>query len=83
VSDDERAPGRDPAKGGLAGRPPRFWVIVGLVVLGAVLVLQNSQTIQVHLLWFEIQMPLVILLLAMAFIGAGVDRAWQWRRNRK
>jgi uncharacterized integral membrane protein len=85
VSDHDRSPahGSGDGKARLGGRPLRFWVIIALVVLGAILVLQNSQTIHVRVLWFEIQMPLVFLLLAMVAIGVALDRAWQWRQNKR
>jgi uncharacterized integral membrane protein len=85
VSDHDRSPAHGPGDGKarIAGRPLRFWVIVGVVVLGAILVLQNSETIQVSVLWFEIRMPLVFLLLAMVAIGVALDRAWQWRQNKR
>jgi uncharacterized integral membrane protein len=89
VSDHDRAPasgsGGRPRDGKalIGGRPLRFWVILALVVVGAILVLQNSETIEVKVLWFEIQMPLVFLLLAMVAVGAALDRAWQWRQNKR
>ena len=85
MSDDEgRDQGTAPeARGPLGGRPARFWVITGLVVLGFVLVLQNSLTAAVHVLWFTIRMPLVFLLVAMVLVGIALDRAWLWRQRRR
>ena len=82
---DDNAPRPGGRKDGarIAGQPVRYWVIGALVVVGAILVLQNSETIQVTLFWFEIQMPLIFLLLAMVAIGAAIDRAWQWRQSKR
>jgi uncharacterized integral membrane protein len=68
---------------GLAGRPTRFWVFLGLALLGLVLVVQNSGNAEVHVLWFSIRMPLVFFLVAMVLIGVGLDRAWTWRQRRR
>ena len=84
MSDDEgRERGSAPARTGLGGRSPRFWVVVALVVVGFVLVLQNSGNTQVNVLWFDVRMPLVFLLLAMVLVGVALDRVWISRQRRR
>ena len=89
MSDDGGArPQRDGSAGSgaartVAGRSSRFWVVLGLCLLGFVLLVQNSTNAEVHVLWFTIRMPLVFLLVVMVLLGAGLDRVWQWRQRRR
>ncbi len=71
------------ADGRVGGRSTKFWVVLGLSLLGFVLLVQNSSNTDVHVLWFTIRMPLVFLLVAMVLVGAALDRAWQWRQRRR
>jgi uncharacterized integral membrane protein len=70
-------------RAGLAGRSGKFWLVVALVVVGFVLVLQNSGTAEVNILWFDVRMPLVFLLLLMVLIGVALDRVWLSRQRRR
>lgn len=54
-----------------------------LALLGLVLVIQNSGETTVNLLFWTVRMPLVFLLVLIAAIGAGLDRAWSWRRRQR
>lgn len=54
-----------------------------LALLGLVLVIQNSGETTVNLLVWTVRMPLVFLLVLIAAIGAGLDRAWSWRRRQR
>lgn len=50
-----------------------------LVLLVAVFALQNTEIVQVRLLWLELSMSraiLVILLLLIGFVGGWITRAW-------
>ena len=75
--------GRAPERTGLRGRSGKFWLVVGLVVVGFVLVLQNSGNTEVNVLWFDVRMPLVFLLLLMVLIGVALDRVWLSRQRRR
>jgi uncharacterized integral membrane protein len=54
-----------------------------LALVGLVLVIQNSGETTVNLLFWSVRMPLVFLLVVIAAIGAGLDRAWSWRRRQR
>ena len=86
MSDEGRGQSASEGRGrspGLRGRSARFWTLSGLTVLGAVVFLQNTGTTPVHVLVWDINMPLVFLLLAMVALGIGVDRLWLWRQRRQ
>jgi uncharacterized integral membrane protein len=81
VSDDGSG-SRRPDRLGLRGRSGKFWAVVALAVVGFVLVLQNSGTTEVNVLWFDVRMPLVFLLLLMVLVGVALDRVWLSRQRR-
>jgi uncharacterized integral membrane protein len=81
VSDDGNGSRRS-SRLGLAGRSGKFWAVVALAVVGFVLVLQNSGTTEVNVLWFDVRMPLVFLLLLMVLVGVALDRVWLSRQRR-
>ena len=83
MSDEGRPLAGSEGKGRIGGRTPRFWVVSGLAVLGAVLFFQNSSTTNVHVLFWTVNMPLVFLLLVMVGLGIGIDRLWVWRQRRR
>ena len=81
MSYDGRA-ARRPDRNGLLGRSGKFWGVAALTVVGFVLVLQNSGTTEVNVLWFDVRMPLVFLLLLMVLVGVALDRVWLSRQRR-
>ena len=66
MSDDDGPRSRDETHGEVARtagrRSTKFWVVLGLSLLGFVLLVQNSTNTDVHILWFTVRMPLVFLL---------------------
>jgi uncharacterized integral membrane protein len=67
----------------IGGRSTRFWVVIGLSLLGFVLLVQNSTNTPVRVLIWTVQMPLLFLLVAMVLLGIAVDRVWIWRQRRR
>jgi uncharacterized integral membrane protein len=67
----------------IAGRSTKFWVVTGVSLLGFVLLVQNGTNTRVRVLLWELQMPLLFLLLAMVALGVVVDRLWLWRQRRR
>ena len=85
MGDDDR-PDRDEARARvrrIGGRSTRFWVVSALSLLGFVLLVQNGTNTRVRVLLWDVQMPLLFLLLAMVLLGVLVDRVWLWRQRRR
>ena len=87
MGEDDRAgaDGAQPRAGRrlVGGRSTKFWVVVGLSLLGFVLLVQNSTNTPVRVLFWTVQMPLLFLLVAMVLLGVLVDRVWIWRQRRR
>jgi uncharacterized integral membrane protein len=83
MTDSEHPVGGGPVDGVDRKRQVRLGVIGALAILGLVLVVQNSVTTEVSILWWSVRMPLFFLLVAMVALGVGLDRLWSWRRGRK
>jgi uncharacterized integral membrane protein len=47
----------------------RAWLVGGLVALVAIVALQNSQSVQVEVLFVDVDAPLIVTLLAAVAIG--------------
>lgn len=54
-----------------------------LVVVALVLVLQNTQSVRVELLFWNVEWPLWIVLLLMLVIGAAIGYLASWRARRR
>ena len=71
-----------------AGRDgPSVWLILfGVVaVVTAVFILQNGETVQANILWFNPEIKLWVAIIASIFLGVLLDRlilTW-WRRARR
>lgn len=71
------------------GEPERFrfspkqvlGAVLALIVL--VLVLQNTQTVRVDLLVWNVEWPLWVILVAMLVIGALIGMLLRWRARRQ
>lgn len=48
----------------------KFWVLGVAILAVLIIVLQNSQSVEFHLLFISTTAPLIVLLLGMAIIGA-------------
>jgi uncharacterized integral membrane protein len=50
----------------------RAWFVGALVALVLIVALQNSQSVQVEVLFVEVDAPLIVTLLAAVAIGIGI-----------
>jgi len=71
---------QDPAKshrkdGGGEGTPWRRWLLYAAIVVLAIVVLQNSQTVEVKFLTINGSAPLIVVLLFAALLGAVIGYA--------
>lgn len=47
----------------------KFAVIITLIVIGAIIVLQNMERVQTHILWYTFEMSRALLLLVTCLVG--------------
>ena len=78
----------DPTRAGSAegdGNGPAWkrWGLIALVVLFLIVIFQNSQETTVNLLFFSTTMPLIIVLVLAAVVGALIGYLFPMIRNRQ
>ena len=84
-NDDERFDGEGDVPAGRDG--PSVWLILfGVVaVMTAMFILQNGETVQANILWFNPEIKLWVAIIASICLGVVLDRlilTW-WRRSRR
>jgi uncharacterized integral membrane protein len=56
--------------------------IVASIIILAVFVIANTRSVKVQFVVGSIRVPLIIILVATAVLGALIDRLFTWRRGR-
>ncbi len=64
-------------------RRVRLWVGGILALLGLIFVLQNTEQVRVRLLFWNVDIPLIWVLIAMVLLGVVITLLVQWRRRAK
>lgn len=77
----------DPTKAGStdrnqAGPAWKRWGLIALIVLFLIVIFQNSQETTINLLFFSTTMPLIIVLVLAALVGALIGYLAPMLRNR-
>jgi uncharacterized integral membrane protein len=64
-------------------RRVRLWAGGILALLGLIFVLQNTEQVSVQLLFWNVDIPLIWVLIAMVLLGVIITLLVQWRRRAK
>jgi uncharacterized integral membrane protein len=64
-------------------RRVRLWAGGILALLGLIFVLQNTEQVRVQVLFWNMDIPLIWVLIAMVLLGVIITLLVQWRRRAK